>query len=293
MNNAALGITYGLVAMVCFGLMSVWYRPLTSRMNSIKISFYRNGFISVIFLLSFPFLPISRVEINNYLTPSIIYGLAIGFIGFLSQLTILKAVQKEKLGIVTPIANSAIAPTVLFSMIFFHESLGGAGQLLAMLAILIGIILITINPKDIKTAGFRISAGVLYALATCLLWGIAFGWMKKPINIFGPILTSMTIEVSVFIYGAITMKIKGESFSCPDGYCLKYLILIAVAAFIASLSVVFGYAAYKVNVVSALFFSNPIVVAVYSYFIYKEKLSRLQLAAATLIMAGIIGVCVL
>lgn len=293
MNNAALGIIYGLVAMLCFGLMNVWYRVAAEKTDNLRISFYRNVFITLIFLVLLPWLPIN-LELRLFLSwKYILIVLGISLAGFLSILTLLRAMNGgEKLGIIAPIANSAVVPTTLISVLCFNESLGIA-QLLAITLIFSGILLATTNVNDLRSGKFRLSSGVIFALITCFLWGLAYGVMRVPIGWFGPVLTSMIIEASICVYGAIAIKIKGGSFAWPDRRSLKYIISISLAAITASLATMLGFEAYDDSIVSAIFFANPIVVIIYSHIVFAEKLNRLQLVAAALIIAGITGVCVL
>src|SRR3989339_755135 len=268
MNNAALGIIYGFVAMVCYGLINVWYRVAAEKMENLRISFYRNVFITLIFLVLLPWLPI-KLELKLFFSwkyTAIV--LAISLIGFLSILTLLKAMNSgEKLGIISPITNSAVVPTTLISVFWFNESLRTA-QLLAIALIFLGIVLATTNLNDLKSGKFRLSSGIIFALITCLLWGIAYGIMRIPISWFGPILTSMIVETSICVYGAIAIKIKGETFAWPDRRSLKYVISISLTAIMASLSTALGFEAYEDSIVSAIFYANPVVVIIYSYFVY-------------------------
>src|SRR3989339_239030 len=293
MNNAALGIIYGFVAMVCYGLINVWYRVAAEKMENLRISFYRNVFITLIFLVLLPWLPI-KLELKLFFSwkyTAIV--LAISLIGFLSILTLLKAMNSgEKLGIISPIANSAVVPTTLISIFWFDESPGEA-KLFSIALIFLGVILATMKWEDIKTGKFHLSTGVIFALITCLLWGVAYGVVRIPIGWVGPVLTSMIIEASICVYSAIAIKIKGGGFAWPDQRSLKYVVGISLAAITASLATVLGFEAYDNSIVSAIFFANPIVVIIYSHIVFAEKLNRLQLGAAAMIVAGITGVCVL
>ncbi|MBW6461842.1 MAG: EamA family transporter [DPANN group archaeon] len=111
----------------------------------------------------------------------------------------MKALSLGKLGIMSPIANSSIIFTVLFSVLLFNESLTSI-KLGSILLIVLGVIFISVNFKDLKNYNiFSLANGIPYALISCVLWGLMFTLYKIPVIVIGPILTALIIEIGIFI----------------------------------------------------------------------------------------------
>ncbi|RLG15112.1 MAG: hypothetical protein DRN66_00010 [Candidatus Nanohalarchaeota archaeon] len=162
-------------------------------------------------------------------------------------------------------------------------------QAFSILLMIAGIVLISINFRDLKKPHiFQLSSGVPYALITCLLWGLMYSLIKIPVMVIGPILTSFVIETGLLLYSGVHLNVRKISFSIPDSNTLKYIFFLALFGAIATLSFNLGIKLYNVSIVAALTFSSPLIVALYGKFIYKEKLTFQQWFAILLILCGIV-----
>lgn len=279
-----LGIIFGLIGMLGFGLANGISKVPITRIGYIKTIFFRGIFVSLLLLAAtLLFLP----EIN-FAATYILIAIAISFLGYFPLATFFKALEVGKVGIISPIANSSVIFTILFSIIFFKESLTLV-QIFSILLIVLGVILISVNFKDIKNSQIlKISSGIPYALVTTLLWGVVFFLLKIPVNIIGPFLTAFILEFGIFIFSSIHLRISKISFKVPDKNVLAYIFFIAFFSGAALLAFNLGIRVSDVSIVAALTAANPLVVLVYGKLVYKEKLALQQYVAAFLILAGII-----
>ena len=199
-----------------------------------------------------------------------------------------KAVELGKVGIVAPIANSSVIFTILFSIIFFKESLS-VTQVISITFIIIGIILISIDFANIRNSSlFNIASGVPLALVTCFLWGVVFFLFKIPVNAIGPILTSFIVEFGIMIFSGLHLKISKVNVSMPDKRMIIYLFIVAFFGAVALLFFNIGITVADVSIVSAITFANPLVACLYGRVVYKEKFNLQQYGAILLILVGII-----
>lgn len=80
---------------------------------------------------------------------------------------------KGKLAVVVPISSSFAVPTVLVSILFFGERLA-AQQTVAIIAIVIGTVLLAIQWKAKLHRADFLTPGAGYALIVAILWAIQF-----------------------------------------------------------------------------------------------------------------------
>ncbi|MCK5039609.1 MAG: DMT family transporter [Candidatus Aenigmarchaeota archaeon] len=284
MEDTTLAILFGLISMLGYGLSNGLTKVPLLKIGNIKTVFYRGIFANILLLITTLFyLPKINFSLNY-----ILIAFLISTIAYLSIIAFYKALKIGKIGLVSPVANSSVIFTILFSIIFFSESLS-AIQAFSVLLIISGITLISINFSDLKNSHFlKTSSGIPHALITCLLWGLMYFLFKIPVMVIGPILTTFIIECGILLYSGIHLKISKTSFDIPNPVILTYIFFVAFFGVIGTLFFNLGIKIYDVSIIAALTFSSPIVVALYGRFIYKEKLTLSQWLAILLILTGII-----
>jgi len=171
------GIFFGFIAMLGFGLSNAIAKKPIKKIGSEKTIFYRNIVISILLFLILLFFGNSSVFSIKY----ILIALGIAVVGYVPLLLFYKALNLGKVGIISPVANSSIIFTILFSIIFFHESIT-FGQGIAIVLIILGIIFISLNINDLKKSNIlKVSSGIPYALITAILWGLVFFYGRFPL----------------------------------------------------------------------------------------------------------------
>lgn len=282
--DAYLGIIFGVIAMLGFGLCNAVSQVPVRKIGSTKTVFFRGALISGMYLIV---LAVFWSKINFNLQ-YILIAFAIALLGYIPLVTFYKALEKGRVGVVTPVANSSVIFTILFSVIFFGESLNTI-QVVSMVAVVIGIFLISVDFKNLKGSHLlKLSSGIPYALVSCLLWGLVISLFKIPVTVLGPILTSFIIEFGNTIYSGIHLKVKKASMRLPSKKIFKYVFWVALFGAIGTLFLNLGIAVSKVSIVAAITFSNPWITVLYGKFVYKEKLRPQQWLAIGIILCGIV-----
>lgn len=278
------GIIFGIIAMLGFGISNALVSVPAKNIGILRTMFIRGIFSSLmLFLILLFFLSETNFSFNY-----ILIAVIIAIIGYVPLATFFKAIKLGKVGIVTPIANSSVIFTVLLSIIFLKESLL-ATQILAILLIVTGIILTSINFKDLRNSNlFNVSSGIPYALVSAILWGVVFFLLKIPVNVLGPFLTSFIIEFGILIFSILHIKVANDSLIFPSRKMLIHIFFIAFFAIIGSLFFNLGIKISSVSIIAALTFSSPLISTLYGKLVYKEKLNAVQYSALFLILLGII-----
>jgi len=280
----SFGIIFGLAAMLGFGLHTAISQAPIKSIGPMKAIFFRNIFTSFILLLALMLLPHENVFSVEY----ILIALAISFVGYIPLLTFYKALDSGKVGIVTPVANSSVIFTIMFSIIFFKESLNEV-QLFSIALIVAGIMLISLDLKDLKHSDlFKVSSGVPYALITCVLWGLVFFLFKFPVTALGPTLTAFITEAGILVFAGANIAVSGGSFAVPDSKTMKKIAIASFFGALGSLAYNYGITVSDVSIIATLNFANPLVATIYAKAVYKEKLGIQQYAAAAMMIPGIV-----
>lgn len=278
------GILFGLISMVGFGLSNAISKAPVQAIGPIKTIYIRNMMIGILMLIVLVFwLPQVDFSLAYIL---ISFGIAV--FGYFPLVTFYKAIKVGKVGIVSPIAGSSIIFTVLLSLIFFGESMT-LTKTLSLTLITAGIILISINLKNVKTSDFlKFSSGIPYALITCIGWGIVFFLLKIPVDILGPILTSFVLELGTLIMSVLHLRKQRESFHLPKGKILRLILYVAVFGAAGTLFLNLGISRAEVSIVAPLAAASPLIATIYGIWVYKERLRIHQYAAIVLMIVGIV-----
>ncbi len=280
----APGILFGLIAMVSYGLANALSPVPAKRIGATKTIFYRNLIISFLVLASLLF----SLKSATFSLKYILLAVLISIIGYVPLMSFYHALKIGKVGVVSPIANSSVIVTVALSIVFFQETLSST-QIVSIILIIAGMLLISLNFKDLKKSHlFSLGSGIPYALITCALWGVVFFLLKIPVDMIGPVLTSLIIEAGVTVYSSIHIAITKKGFNLPDKKSFKYIILIALLGTAGSLFYNFGLALENVSLIAAIKNSSPLVATIYAAIAYKEKLHLQQYMAIVMMVAGII-----
>jgi len=282
--DVPLELVFGLLAMLGYGLSNAMAKVPARKLGSRNAIFLRGIFVSLLLLI----ILLSFSRETSFSPTYILIGFIISVVAYLGFNTFYKALELGKVGIVSPIANSSVIFTIVLSIFFFNESLTWI-QVFSIVLITIGIMLISINFKDLENSHlFEISSGIPFALVTCLLWGLVFFLYKIPIIILGPILTSFIIEFGMLISAGTDLKISKTYSNLPNKKETIHIFFVALFGAAGTLFFSLGVNMSDVSVVAALAFANPLISTIYGKFLYKENLSIPQYVAIFLMLTGII-----
>ena len=284
----SLGIIFGLLTMLGYGISNAMVKVVVQKIGPVRTTFFRNTLVSVILFVVMLFY-ISQTDFNLWF---IVIAISISFLGYIPLITFYKALNVGKVGVIAPIANSSFIITVILSVVFFSEKLQSL-QIAAIVFVLIGIILISIDFKELKNSGVKkLAAGVPLAMLTCILWGLVFFLLKIPVNVIGPVLTSLILEVGIMIWSGLHLGVKKERLRMPDKKTLLMVSGVAIFTALGTLCYNLGIEIASVSIVVALGFSSPLVATIYGRLVYKEKLGMIQYLGILVVLFGVVAISI-
>ena len=215
-------------------------------------------------------------------------SLGIALLGYLPLMFFFKAINRGKIGVITPISNSSIVVTVLFSVLFFGEKLSFM-RMVSIAIISFGIILISVDFKDIKKNHLSNKEnGIFFALISMFLWGVVSALYKIPVMVIGPIMTTFIVEAGILLSSGIAMIREKRSFFLKDGKTAFQTALVALFGAIGVLSYNFGLGVSNINFAASLTSCSPLVATLYGKYFCQEEIKKNQWFAIFILMGGII-----
>lgn len=279
-----MAIFFALVSFFSWGVADV-LAALASRRSGNLLTFFWALFIAfVLFSLYIPWAG-QIADINVF-----VWVFIISLVNQIGTLYFLKGLELGNATLVITIAGSFALVTVLISQIFFHEVISPI-QSLGIVAVIVGIILASLNVKEIsgkKVNSIFSDKGVIFALCAFVGWGIYYAfigravariglfWSYYPINFFFLILILFK-EVRVN-WGKVLRDNKG----------LIYIISWSVFAVLGIFSYYLGVSKGLVSIVAAIASASPILSVILTRIFFKEKLTSQQKIGVISSLAGIV-----
>lgn len=278
------GVIFGILSMLAFGLGNALSKVPAQKLGGRNSVLFRNLMMSVFLFMIFIFFERNPIISFEY----ILIAIGVSVIGYLPLFTLYKALDVGKVGVVTPITGSSIFFTVVLSIVFFGERVGVL-QGFAIAAIIIGVVLISINFREFRKSHiFDIKSGVPFALVTCLGWGVYAFLFNVPVNVLGPIMTGLITETGILVIGFFAVLFSKEGFRVPDIKTMNYVIMVAFFGVAAVLAYGAGLNSSDVSIVAPIAFANPIVATLYGAVFYGERLKFQQYSGVVLAIMGIV-----
>jgi uncharacterized membrane protein len=195
------------------------------------------------------------------------------------------ALRVGKVGVVAPISSTEGALAAVFSVAFLGEELSpGVGAALAVVAA--GVVAVTYQAR---LEDFHLRPALL-AMAAAAVFGVGLIASSKAGNAIGPMWTILVARavgvVAVVLPLALSRRLRGPGRALP-------LVLFSGTAEVV------GFAAYIIGardgvaVPAVLSSQFAAVAALLSFLVFGERLTRLQVAGACAIGAGVAAVAVL
>lgn len=280
----AAGIMLGLIAMAAYGLGDAISKRPARAVGSVRTVFYRNLMVVAMLAVAVPF------SMRGFHLQGAALAFAIGALaGYVPLASFFTAIERGKVGVIGPVANSSVLFTILLSATFFGESLAML-QSLAVISIIAGIALVSINFSHVRESSLlKLSGGVPFALLTAVLWGLFYFLIKIPTDSIGPVAAALFIELGIMVSALAHLTLSRQSLGMADRRPLRPIFVIAVLGMVGLVSFNAGLVVSQVSIIAALFGAHPLISALYGKVIYKERLRRLQYGALALIVAGIVA----
>jgi len=276
-----------IVSMVSFGILNAISKPFIKKMGSVNYVIYRNIGVVISNLI---ILFIARNTINIDVN-TIFFAIFISAFSYLGFWAFNESINKGKIGIVVPISSTRVIITTLIATLIVKEIL----PLIfygAIIFVFVGIVLISVDFNNLnKIKFFDVKTGVPQALIAGAIWGISFAFFGKPSGILGAYLFGVIVESTVLICASIQgflTKSKPSKFWLVIKNKPFQFGLVIILGVLGTLFMNLSFVHLSASITSAITSASPFITIIYAYFVFKEKLSKLQYLGSILIIVGVV-----
>lgn len=212
-----------------------------------------------------------------------------GAFGALGFILVFKSLETEQVTNTMVLVNLQYAIVVLFGILVLSESVG-APHYISLLVIFIGALLVT------TTKGFKINTRLVPAILGTVCWGLGIVTIVYALTIYQNTTTmffffgramGFTFFLLYFLY--LLMQKGGKNKIIPKKFKLQSLLLPLIAGIsngLALMMIVFVTLYKFVAIGGAILALEPILIAIYGYLFYKDKLTTLQLIGMVIAVLG-------
>lgn len=278
-----LPIFFALITYLGWGIGDIF-----GTMASRKIGGYNSAFyVSAIgFILSSFYAPFVLSDLAKF-TPDILFlTIILAFVIPVALVSFYEGLRVGNAAVVGTIASSYSAVAVLLSVILLGERVSFY-QGLFIAIIFLGIVLSGLDFKKLGARNFLFDKGIPYAILAMLLWGIFFAFIKIPISKVGWFWPGY---ISVFTFPLILlfMKFKKVKLEKLNKKTLIVLFLSALLINIGGFSYNIAVSMSSVVLIAPIASSAVTLFVILAFFIFKDKITRQQIAGIITTLVGIV-----
>ena len=279
-------IILGIIGMFFWGVVD-FLSVKTIRKIGVLLTFFWAQLVglSIIFFYSIS----TSQKLNATLLSGSIFVVVLAALFFtIGTLFFYKGLNIGQASIVCPMMGSWSMITVILSVVFLHEVLK-THQIAAIVLIILGIILVSVNIKDALKNRLTFFTGVKEGFISMFSYGLATFFLAFSIQSSGwflpAVLCRLFMLIFLFFYALLSRQSLRAGFQFPVWKLVLAIGLLDITAFLAySIGVSSGHAALIAPITAA----SPLITIILARIFFKEKLVLNQIVGVIMAVAGII-----
>ena len=265
-----LPIIFALITYFTWGSGDVLVAVGSRKIGAYSMSLWVVVFAILFSALYLPFAPASILSIDPY---TFLLILSLGIINALAWYFFNRGLEIGNATLVGTIAATYSSLVVLFSITFLGESIT-LTQALAIALTLIGVVLVTLDFKTIKS-GLKLDKGTISGILTMILWGIYFTLIKIPVQKVGWYWPGTIVVIVMAILYFAFMKTKKIQIKNPLIKGSKLLVPMAsLLSVVGAFSLNHAFGIGQSSIVAPISGSYPTLYILLSYFVFRERVTK-------------------
>ncbi|MBI2596576.1 DMT family transporter [Candidatus Daviesbacteria bacterium] len=278
-----LAIIFAFISYLGWGIGDILGAQTSRKIGGYSFSLY----LSVIgLILSSFYIPFALADLNKFTLESLIIIIILTFLGPIPLVAFYEGLRVGNAAVVGTIASSFALVTVLLSIIFLGEKIS-LGQSIFISIIFLGIILSSLNLRQLKNKNILLDRGIPYAIVAMLLWGVYFTFIKIPIKQIGWFWPGYLTWLSFPII-LIVMQVKRIKLIKPDKRVFIPLLLAALLINIGGISYNLAISEGLVSLVAPIASSSVTLFVFLAFLIFKDPITKQQVVGVVTTLIGIV-----
>ena len=281
---------YGLAAAIGWGLSDLWAAMSGRRIGSgrtvVVAQVTAAVVISVLVLIVRPDLS-GIPAVAPWLVPN-------AFLGAAAFATLYKGLQLGPIAVVSPVLASYAVVPVLLSVILLGETLG-EWEVVGVLVTIAGAALTSTDPKALRAGTRTKPAGLPWAIASTLLFGVAtyvMGWAAKEAGFLPSLWFGRLTMTGVFLIAAFVIWVRARSTGevrDPVAPSMQRLaVLVGVMELVGTISYARGAEVGLVSIVTAASATYPLIPVLGGVVLLHERPVPTQYLGIAMVIGGLL-----
>ncbi|KKR05540.1 MAG: Drug/metabolite transporter [candidate division WS6 bacterium GW2011_GWF2_39_15] len=219
----------------------------------------------------------------------VIITVILAAISFFAFVFYYKAIDLGNPSITAAIAVSRLVLITIIGVFILKYALGYL-SILWIVMIITGVVLLTVDFKKLKSRG-KIEKAAVNALISTALFGIAVGFFSYPIKLIGPYNVQMFYTLSLIIFAALYMIYREKESIREITLNMiksKGIFLTGLFGCLGGLSFTIALNFGNPNILNPISSCSPIITAIISYFLFREKLTFQKYIGILITTLGVI-----
>jgi drug/metabolite transporter (DMT)-like permease len=277
-------IVYALLTYIGWGAGDIFGAIYSRKVGGYAATFWSSLLRLIFFLFYIPFV-IPNLHHLTFANISLTCILSIIFL--IGACLFFEAFRSTNASLVGTIAAAFVVPTILFSVIFLHETLT-FHQSITISIIILGLLLTTLDGEIFRGKKIVLDKGIIFAFITMILWGIYFAFIKITVKELGWFLPSYTAYLFCPII-LLIMRVKKIPLNPPyKNHGIPIFIAFTVLSSLGNLAYNLGIEKGYVSTVIPIAGSYPTLFVLLAFIVFKDKVKKLQMVGICISLIGIV-----
>jgi drug/metabolite transporter (DMT)-like permease len=283
-------VIYGLAAALGWGLSDLWAAMSGRRIGSgrtvVVAQVAAAVVVTVLVLIARPDLS-GIPTVAPWLVPN-------AFLGAAAFATLYKGLQLGPIAVVSPVLASYAVVPVLLSVVLLGETLGG-WEVVGVVVTIAGAALTSTDPKALRAGTRTKPAGLPWAIASTLLFGVAtyvMGWAAKEAGVLASLWFGRLTMTSVFLIAALVLWVRsrssGEARDPVAPSMLRLAVLVGVMELVGTISYAAGAEVGLVSIVTAASATYPLIPVLGGVVLLHERPVATQYLGIAMVIGGLL-----
>lgn len=286
-----MGVIAGVVSMMAWGIGDFLAAISSRSIGNLHTLFWM--YATSVSITTFVFLTQLSTLPLHQIIPHLVLLFAVAAFQVLANVSFYKGLEIGQVSIVSPIASSFAVITVGLSMLFYQETLS-VRQLLAVVLVLIGIVLVSANWRELgKVKNLRAVKGFKEALIAMFGWGISLFLLVPASKALGSFLP-------VYLFRAMALlMVAGVLWANRVRYVPKAHVRVLIPSIFIGLLDVVAFVSYSAGVsgtyasiIAPISGAYTMVTMILARMFFRERLAANQVFGVFAIIAGVVLVSV-
>ncbi|MEK7138815.1 MAG: DMT family transporter, partial [Patescibacteria group bacterium] len=281
--DQSLAVLFALIAMILWGFEEFFLKEAIAGIKSIT-TYIINTLTGVVVDLAIVFY-LFDFGISKISGFDLFLVVATTLFAFLGYFSFYKALEKQKLSLISSLDESWIVVSVLIALLFFGEKLGMV-HVGAIVAVLVGAFLISaVRLSHFSHLKFIKGSG--YELLAALFIGFTIPIEKVLVTNVGEANTLFYLTLFVIPVVFLAKALMKQKWIKPSWKMTRVSVLSGITDSSAFIFYLFAIKSADISVISPIVASSVVVTVILARIFLGEKMTTRQITGASIILAGV------